>query len=124
MRWWQVPLFIVCASLGVYLWSVPSQTFARHVGKLWSYFRRKGKISKELSETFPPDAAVVADQLIPNPCSLIPAFLRLGEPSALEPFLGDTGEVGLDVEDRGAVEHVETADAQRRALASQELDHG
>ena len=47
-----------------------------------------------------------------------------GEPAAAELLGGDAGHVGLDVEEWGAIEHVEAADVEFGSVAAQEFDDG
>jgi hypothetical protein len=70
----------------------------------------------------------------PNPgAGLLPAarFLRastarlgLGQPAAAQLRFGNTRQVGLDVEDGRAVEHVDASDVEPRPVAPQQLDDG
>ena len=52
------------------------------------------------------------------------AGFGFGEPAAAEVFGGDAGEVGLDVEDGCAVEHVDAVDVKGGSLAAEEADGG
>jgi hypothetical protein len=52
------------------------------------------------------------------------AGLGFGQPAAAEFFLRDVGKVGFDVEDGGAVEHVNAANVEGGAVAAEEFDVG
>ena len=47
-----------------------------------------------------------------------------GEPSSAEGFCGDAGEIGLDVEDGGLVEHVDASDVELGVFAAEEFEDG
>ena len=55
---------------------------------------------------------------------LLLASFGFGEPAATEPFFGDAGEIRLDIEDGGAVKHVDTADLENVTFAAQQFDRG
>lgn len=48
---------------------------------------------------------------------------RFGEPAAAELFLRDAGEVGFDVKDWCAVEHIDPVDMQVRAFTAAQFDN-
>jgi hypothetical protein len=52
------------------------------------------------------------------------AGLGFGQPAAAYLLSWDAGKVGLEIENGGAVEHVETADVQGIAIAAEEFDDG
>lgn len=51
------------------------------------------------------------------------ALLGFCEPAATEFFCGDAGHVGLDVEDRRAVEHIHAAHSEPVAFAREQFHH-
>jgi hypothetical protein len=51
------------------------------------------------------------------------AVFGFGQPSAAEILGGDGGHVGFDVEDGGAVEHVDAADMEGWAVAAEQFDN-
>lgn len=57
------------------------------------------------------------------PQLLAPGF-GFRQPAAAELFGGDAGHVGFDVEDRSAVEHVDSANVELSAIAMQQFNHG
>jgi hypothetical protein len=40
-HWWEIPLFIIGAPLGVYLWSASPATIERHTKLIWRKLRSK-----------------------------------------------------------------------------------
>jgi hypothetical protein len=52
------------------------------------------------------------------------AGLGFGQPAAANLLSWDAGKVGLEIENGGAVEHVETADVQGIAFTAEEFDDG
>jgi len=50
------------------------------------------------------------------------AGFGFGEPTATELIGGNAGHVGLDVEDRSAIEHVDAVNVELRTVAAEEFD--
>jgi len=50
------------------------------------------------------------------------ACFGFGEPTSEEFLLGDAGEIGLDVENGGAIEHIDATDVQGGAVAAKEFN--
>src|SRR6516165_2438004 len=56
--------------------------------------------------------------------SVVAPPLGLREPAAAQFFGGNTRKVGFDVQDRGAVEHIQSADVELAAVAPHQSDDG
>ena len=55
---------------------------------------------------------------------LFPSRLGLGKPAPAQLLLGNTRQVGLDIEDRRAIQHVHASDVQIRAFPAKQFNRG
>src|SRR5579872_665168 len=56
--------------------------------------------------------------------SFFAAGLGFGQPAPFQLIGSNAGKVGLDIEDGGSIQHVETADVQNRSFPTKQLDDG
>src|SRR6185437_14128928 len=104
------------------LWLVPSPEVLRQTQSHPSFPRGSQQVTEVIGSCGERDAAVITALTIRCSSGLFTRF-RFRQPAAAQALHRDAGEIGLDIQDGGSVEHVQATDVQEGTLTAQELDH-